>query len=279
MKMRKNSLRGLCLALAAAAVLSLSACSKEPEPEPSDDEIPGFINTLVAPEYQSTFTPVEPAPELKEKLNDAISQNSDVVGWLNIPNTTVDEPVVQTGDNNYYFRRDWMGNYSFPGCYWVDYECRMGPRKDLMQNTIIYGHNISLNDDRNGVKFAQLLNFADLEFAKNNPYIYFSTPDDDMTWQVFAAFYSDTKLNYITPEMSVTAYNALLTEAKQRSEHNYEVDVTVNDKILTLSTCTYKYGSRTDQRFVVMAKLLPAGAKTESTAKVEKNPSPKAPQF
>ncbi|MDY4192396.1 MAG: class B sortase [Oscillospiraceae bacterium] len=279
MMMKTTYRRGLCLVLALAAAFSLAACSKEPaEPAPSEPGIPGFINTLTAPEYQSNSTPVEPAPELAEKLKDAVAQNTDVVGWLNIPNTTIDEPVVQTNNNTDYFRRDWLGNYQFSGCYWVDYECNVGARTDLMQNTIIYGHN--LNDDKkDGVKFAQLMNFADLEFAKNNPYIYFSTPTDDMTWQVFAAFYTDTKLNYIKPTMSVTDYNSLLTEAKLRSEHNYDVNVTVNDKILTLSTCTYKYGARTDQRFVIMAKLLPAGAKTEATVNVTSNPNPKAPQF
>ncbi|MDD2955599.1 MAG: class B sortase [Oscillospiraceae bacterium] len=278
MMMKHMSLRGLCLALAAAAVLSLAACSNSPAEDPESEKGPVFINTLKAPEYQGSNAPVAPAPELAEKLKDAISQNSHVVGWLNIPNTTVDEPVVQTSNNKDYFRLNWLGGYQFSGCYWADYECRLGARSNLLQNTIIYGHN--LDDDKvNGVKFAQLMNFADLEFAKNNPYIYFSTPEDDMTWQVFAAFYSDTKLNYITPTMSVTDYNNLLTEAKLRSEHNYDVNVTINDKILTLSTCTYKYGARTDQRFVVMAKLLPAGTKLETTVNVVANPSPKAPQF
>ena len=48
----------------------------------------------------------------------------------------------------------------------------------------------------------------------------------------------------------------IITEARDRSEYDYDVTVSGTDKILTLSTCSYKYGRRKDVRFVVMAKLL-----------------------
>ena len=67
----------------------------------------------------------------------------------------------------------------------------------------------------------------------------------------------------------------IITEAKQRSEYVYDVDVTGEDKILTLSTCSYKYDKRNDVRFVVMAKLLDEGEALQKTVQLKENTSKK----
>ncbi|MFA9379787.1 MAG: sortase domain-bontaining protein, partial [Acetanaerobacterium sp.] len=105
----------------------------------------------------------------------------------------------------------------------------------------------------------------------------FSTKEDDMLWQVFATFTTDTDFYYIEPEPTDDDFMFIVSEAYERSEHYFDVDVTPEDKILTLSTCTYKYGRRTDQRFVVMAKLLPG--KEATPADVYQNENPKLPSF
>jgi len=68
----------------------------------------------------------------------------------------------------------------------------------------------------------------------------------------------------------------MISEALKRSIHNYNVNVSTSDQILTLSTCTRVYGQRSDQRFVVMAKKVKAG--TPSTT-ITSHPNFKAPQF
>lgn len=82
-------------------------------------------------------------PNVSAELADAVRQNSDVVGWLTLPNTTINEAVVQTTNNDYYLRRDVKKNYAYEGCYYMDYESVMFDNgADLAQNTIIYGHNL-----------------------------------------------------------------------------------------------------------------------------------------
>lgn len=72
----------------------------------------------------------------------------------------------------------------------------------------------------------------------------------------------------------------IVDEAIKRSELETNVDVKLTDNILTLSTCTLKYGTRTDQRFVVMARLQRKGENLqELNPTATKNPNPKAPQF
>ena len=87
-----------------------------------------------------------------------------------------------------------------------------------------------------------------------------------MVWQVFAVFYTDIKFDYINPNPADATFNSLIKKAQDLSFYDYDVEVTSNDKILTLSTCTYRLADDTklhypnDYRYVVMAKLLPADA-------------------
>ena len=102
-----------------------------------------------------------------------------------------------------------------------------------------------------------------------------------MVWEIFAVMYTDTKFRYI--EMIDNQIDTLVSEGKARSEFLYDVEVDpINDKILTLSTSTAKYGyvgGEARGRFVVMARLVDADQELKPTAGLEKNASIKAPQF
>lgn len=129
--------------------------------------------------YDAGGNYVPTIPDVSKELEQAVKDNSDVVGWLQVPDTKINEPVVQTTDNEYYLRRDYKKNYSYAGCYYLDYESVLFDEgKDLPQNAIIYGHNLGnplgTKDDPEADKFAQLLKFDDVEFAKKTPYTYFT---------------------------------------------------------------------------------------------------------
>lgn len=229
-------------------------------------------------------------PKAAEKLDKAIARNSDVVAWLTMPNTTIDEAVVQAKDNEYYLRRDVEKKYAYEGCYYMDFESVMfNDGKDLATNTIIYGHNLGkpmgVKDDPNGVKFAQLLKLNQEETAKKTPYVYLTTKGATHIFQIFAAFYCEafTKpVSYHHAEYSTQELEALTADAKARSTYLYDVAVTGDDKLLTLSTCTYRYGTYSqnpDQRFVVMARLVQEGEALSPEAKISANLSPKEPVF
>lgn len=189
--------------------------------------------------------------------------NSDTIGWLSIPNTDMSFPVVQASDNNYYIARDYNKQSSRDGVIYADYECDFS--KGLATNNILYGHNwtncwnplrVASAQDK---MFGQLPSFHYLDFAQKTPFIYFSTTSKDYVWQVFAAFYTEATFNYIDAYPGKNTFENVVKEAKARSLHNYNVSVSNGDKILTLSTCTRIWGNTSNQRFVVMAKLVPAG--------------------
>ncbi|RPF43421.1 sortase B [Hydrogenoanaerobacterium saccharovorans] len=278
--------RILCLVFAAVMLLSFASCSKKTDAS-SQGETPvstyTFYNPLTEPAYiANDNTPVEPDKTKVEKINEYKAKNKETVGWLTIPGTLIDDIVFQDPNGNEkYMRLDNNGKWALEGCFFADYRIATQNRASLGKNTIIYGHN--LNDDKkNGVRFAQLMNYTDLEYAKAHPYIHFTTAEDEMVFKVFAAFYTETAFDYIKTKFNdVTQFTDLVKEARTRSEHNFDVNVTASDKIITLSTCTYKFGgvSNKQQRFVVMGRLLHTGEKDTDPVNAVKNPSPKAPKF
>lgn len=287
---QKNSLRLMALLLSAMMLLSAVGCNKQEEEQPVQEE----TQQTETVEVKEEETPEEPEvvvemPELGESISEYQAQNSDVVGWLKIPDTEIDNAVVQTTNNDFYLRKDELKNYSWTGCYWVDYECQMAATaEDLGRYTIIYGHNVNYDDGQDKERFSQLFHYTDIDWAKEHPYIYFSLGEEDLLWEVFAVAYTTTDFAYNLPLKDRTASKEQLTEAqminivnggRERSEWDYnDVEVTGDDKILTLSTCSYKYGRRSDVRFIVMAKLVTEDDTLVETANITVNEDKKEVQ-
>ena len=284
----KLTTRLLALLLALCMVFAFAACGKDPaNPDPVDPSNPAGPVDPTNPDDPTQPTKEEQLKELQKTMLEntlAMQQkNKDTIGWIYIDGTTVNDVVVKVNyndDNKYYLRRNANGENDNDGCYYADWRCKTGNRNSISKNTVVYGHNLGRSanglipdyqNHANGPKFAQLLKYQDEEFAKTHPYIYYSTIEEDMVWQVFAVFYTDIKFDYIEPNPADATFNSLLKKAQDLSFYNYDVEVSSNDKILTLSTCTYRMADDTklhypnDYRYVVMAKLLPADAVLEDT--------------
>lgn len=276
---KKTRLAALLLAAVLTAV-SFAGCGDKEEPVVDETKAPEFINLMNPPgmdNWEAQRKLID-APELGERVADTQELNEDVVGWLSVPNTSISAEVLQGPDNDYYLRRNLEKRYSYDGVYFVDYRANVTSDLDEMShNIVIYGH--SMNDDPDSKLFSQLKRYEDIEFARANPYIFFSTEDKDMVWEVFAVFYTKTDFKYHRPQVVGDEFQNLLTEATKRSMYIYDKEVGVNDHILTLSTCTYKFTSTypNDYRYVVMARLVGENETLASTANVEQNPSPKQP--
>ena len=276
MKKRNVFLQLLAALMAAVMLMALSACGGTASSSVASSETELSSESASEPDGV-----VAPSGDLLTKLTDAKAANADTAGWMKIPNTTIDSAVMQAKDNEYYLDKNEVKKTDVYGSLFADYECKFGDRNALSKNTVIYGHSMS-DKKPAGRRFEPLVNYTNLSFVTNNPYIHFSTTSDDMVWKVFAVFYTETKFNYIDPNFKKTDFMTTVNEAKKRSLFIYDVDVNATDKILTLSTCTYKYGGNTnkDQRFVVMARLVRAGEDiSQTTANVTTNPSPKQPSF
>ena len=191
------------------------------------------------------------------------SQNKDIVGWLTITNTEVNNPVYQTVDNQFYVDHDMDKKPNSYGALFLDYRCDINPLS-LTQNQIIYGHNM-----RYGAMFGTLNQFRELDFYKANPTISFDSLYEQRTYKIFAAMIvndaeDDTfKYTYTAYRSTFTSENDFMQwidHSRQRSLIDTTVDINSNDEIITLSTCCYDYQNA---RFVVMARLVREGESAE----------------
>lgn len=169
----------------------------------------------------------------------------DSVAWIRFAGTEIDNPVMQSADNDFYLRRDEYGKDSQWGCYFLDFEC--GPDS---ANYIIYGH--STGDSADGPRFSQLKRLNSSEFAAVNNTIEITVNDEKRTYQVFSSGLARDMLDNvaITSNPDTETLQTIIDVAIERSLYNYGVTATPKDKLLTLSTCT----SDESARYLVVAK-------------------------
>lgn len=233
---------------------------------------------------------------MQKKIKEAAAVNKDVVGWLVIPNTNINSPVPFTDtDNDYYLYRTWdkkhypdlsYKNYVNTANY-LDYRTIFGTSwKSSSKNMVIYGHNwtnlrspLDIGKDNKHTMLGQLPSYTDIEFAKANPHIYFSTEEFDGVWRVFAVAYTEINpnFNYNKPNMSKEEAAKVIAELKDRSMFDFGIEVDESDKLLTLSTCTRFYGTSSSQRFIVVARLLRKGETIGDKVTVKVNKDVKKP--
>ena len=218
--------------------------------------------------------------EAVQRKRDAFAQlkagNPDTIGWIQIPNTVVDYPVMQSSKDNpeLYLRHGYDKKYTQYGCIFLDANCT--PAQE-MKNLTLYGHN--MND---GQMLAAILQYTDLEFYKSAPVIDFDLEGVEGKWKVFSVFKINTLpeqgeiFDYAQPDFEDDeAFTAFIEEMRSRSILNLPVDVNADDQLLTLSTCSYEFE---EFRTVVVARRVREGE--DATVDLDKaayNPSPVYP--
>ena len=189
---------------------------------------------------------VEEDYEFEELIEDN-EINDDTIGWITIEGTSIDYPIVQAGDNCYYLTHDCNCNESKYGSIFMD--CHN--TADFSDNhTILYGHNME-----NGSMFHDLNEYSSHVFFDEHTYIEVYSQDTYLKWKVFSTYSTEPDFNYLqttfdSPEEYSIFLNALLSHSEFSDE---KVQVTAEDKILTLSTCS---NDLENGRRVVHAKLV-----------------------
>lgn len=168
----------------------------------------------------------------KEVFDELLKKNSDTVGYLQVNNTKINYPVVKSSTNSYYLNRDFNKRKNSMGWIFMDYR---NNDKDLDKNTIIYGHNI-----KQGIMFGTLKYALNSSWYKkdSNQIITFNTPTKNMKWRIFSIYKIPATEDYLKTEFtSDEEFLEFTNMLKNRSIHNFNVEIDGNSKILTLSTC------------------------------------------
>ena len=220
-------------ALSDSVVSSPSAPVPTPQPEPTQTAA------------QEEEPPRERSP-VSVDFSELSRLSGDVVGWLYLPDTVINYPLVQGSDNAYYLDRFLDGRVSSGGTLFVDFVC---PADFSGRNTLIYGHNM-----KDGSMFALVDDYADKSFYEAHPVLYLNTPTQNYRIDIFSAFTTDPESFVYTTEFADESdYYNFLSALLSSSEIRCHSSVSLQDRVVTLSTCTY---SGEDLRFVVCGKLI-----------------------
>lgn len=203
------------------------------EPEEEEKEVSDYWYYIKFPLLDVDFS------QLKEK-------NSDTVGWINVNNTNINYPYVQSKDNKYYLTHSFDKSYNEAGWVFMDYR----NNSDLdNKNTILYAH--SRLDKTMFGSLSKVLK-SNWYTNKDNHIIRLSTETENTLWQIFSVYKIEEESYYITTDFNNNEeYTNFLNTLKSRSLYNFNISLTSEDRILTLSTC-YDDTRRT----VVHAKLI-----------------------
>ena len=196
-------------------------------------------------EYNKADNSYEKIRVEKEEEN-LYDKYEDYRGWIKIDNTNINYPIVQGKDNSFYLDKDINKNYLSSGSIFMNY-LNHGFNDE---NTVLFGHHM-----RNKTMFAQLKKYKEKEFFYGNNDIVIEVENGKvLKYKVFSAYVTDAKDNYIKTNFDDKAqYKEFLEDIKNKSQYKSDIDVNENDKIITLSTCSYEFN---DARMVVHGKLL-----------------------
>ena len=177
--------------------------------------------------------------------------NPEAYAWITIPGTEIDYPILQSEtDNTYYLTHNIEGEESPEGAIFTeDYNS-----KDFEDpNTVIYGHNM-----RNGSMFQGLHEYMDRAFFDENREVLIYLPDKILHYEIFAAYlYDDRHLlesfDFEDEDVFEAYLNRIFSIRDMNSFIDTDMEVTAEDKIITLSTC---YSNESNQRYLVQAVLV-----------------------
>ena len=198
---------------------------------------------------QETQPTEETGPRMLPEYAALYEMNDDLVGWISIPGTRVDYPVMQTPDHtDYYLKRNFNQDHSEHGCIYIREACDIMEPSD---NITIYGHNML-----DGSMFAALHDYIDQETWEKNPLILFDNLYEYHTYEIFAVFKTTASMgkgfsyHQMVDAESEEAFNDFIATCKDLSFYDTGITPVYGEKVICLSTCEY---TLTNGRLVVAA--------------------------
>ena len=205
--------------------------------------------------YQMRDSEILEAKNNKRGPYDALfDANSDMVGWLEVPGTNIDYPVMQTKDDEeYYLHRNFFGKDDKNGTLFLD------ARSDLNEesgNIIVYGHNM-----KSGAMFGSLEEYLDQSYEAEHSKINFYTKTEKREYEIISVFQSKI---YSNDDENFKYYNCIKLATEEKFDDFYQnikalsiydtgVTAQFGDEFITFSTCSYH---TKNGRLVVVGKQI-----------------------
>ena len=206
------------------------------------EELQEYMDTQIEEQSEESINKVKELQEI----------NADVKGWIQIKDTNINYPVLQTTDNDYYLTHNYKKQKNKYGSIYLKNEVNID---DNNSNLILYGHN--MKDDK---MFNNLLKYEDQNYYEEHKEITLVTQKEERKYQIIAAFKS--RVFYQDEKNVFRYYNYTNFQTKEMFDEYidninriklYDTGVTANyqEQLLTMITCEY---SQENGRMVVVAK-------------------------
>lgn len=204
-------------------------------------------------EQQKELIEISEIPEEIEEdssinFEELLKINPGIVGWIYIEDTNVNYPIVQGKDNTYYLNHSIYKDYSIYGSIYMDATANADFSSD---NTFIYGHYT-----RNSSMFGELGKYMNQSFFDEHPVFYLFTLEGNYKVEVFSVHVDDASSpSYQMNFSSDDAYDKYLKLMKEKSAIKSNVEVSTEDRIITLYSCSREANYKKNDRYYVHGKL------------------------
>ena len=233
-----------------ADAVQVAGLEKETEPTTAPPATEPATEPPTEPEPETE--PLPPLPEEAAQLADLDlealqAENPDVVGWILIPGTEVNYPLMQGEDNQYYLDHTWKKEYSAAGSIFM--ECQNDPSLEGF-HTLIYGHRMKNNSMFGSIKY-----YSKPDYWEDHPSVYIAFDGGIYRYDIFTA--QEVGIREIVYYLDFEGREQdFIDFCLEHSELDTGIVPTVEDRFITLSTCT---GQGHDTRWTVQAVLAQAG--------------------
>lgn len=190
-------------------------------------------NNKIAEQIKSTvIVEDENKEEYTVDFDKLKEQNNETVAWIKVNNTNIEYPVVRAIDNSFYLNHSFDKSKNSAGWIFADYRNKFD---NTDKNIVIYGHNM-----RDGSMFGSMKNILNSEWYDNeeNTDITLYTENEKSIYKVFSIYKIESEDYYIKTEFSNNnEFEKFIETLKKRSIKKFNIDISKEDSILTLSTC------------------------------------------
>ena len=171
------------------------------------------------------------------------SINSDYKMWIQIENTNINYPVVQSSDNDYYLKHNFRKESNISGTVFVESANDI----DNDKNIILYGHNM-----RNGTMFNNITNYKEESFFNEDNKINIIMNNTLYEYEVFSVYVKNvSEVNLAIGFANEDEFINYAYNEAEESLYKKDVDFSAEDNLITLVTCSYEF---TDARTIVVAR-------------------------
>lgn len=227
---------------------------------------------------QKKYPDVTFPEDLNPAFGELYAQNQDLVGWVSVPGTALNYPVVQTDNDSFYQNHNFKKAASPYGTPFLSYK---NDASELDLNNVLYGKNA----EKAPRVFGELEAYRNADFFKKNPIIRYDTLSESYQFKVYGVFLTNSApeqdngyvFDYTVPNLgTVESFAGYIDQINQRRLYDTGVDILSSDKVLTLSTSVDDFEGA---RLVVVARLVRDGeSKGIDETLVKKNKAPRYPQ-